>query len=474
MDATWTTDGLYTDRYELAMAAAHWREGRADEPAVFDYFFRNTPFKGGYAVFAGLGTLLDCLGRFRFGPETVDFLEREGMPAGFLEYLRNFSFKGSIWAAAEGEVVFPHEPVVRVEGGLVETQIIETLLLNVLNFQTLVATKAARCRHAAGNRSLSEFGLRRAQGLGGIWASRAAFIGGCDSTSNLAAARAYGIPAAGTIAHSYIQSHESEIDAFRSYAATHGSATVLLLDTYDTLRSGLPNAITVSRELASRGESLAGVRLDSGDFAYLSRHVRTGLDAAGLADVRIVASNQLDEFLIRSLLLQGAAIDVFGVGTSLVTGAPDAALDGVYKLAVIRGRPCLKLSDNVTKASLPGRKQVTRFRNGDGMFMADAIHLEGEDDIPLMIHPFDSRRRLQLGSHTGQPLLAPVMAEGRLVRRLQSLADSAAHARAQLRQLADEYHRFENPHVYKVGLSRPLCDLRDDLLESRLREIPSS
>ncbi|MFO7725637.1 MAG: nicotinate phosphoribosyltransferase, partial [Oceanipulchritudo sp.] len=315
-------NGLYTDRYELAMAQAYWKAGRAREPAVFDYFFRNCPFGGGYTVFAGLETLLDALEQFYFEADHLEFLEEDGFDRAFLDWLEAFSFKGRIHAPREGELVFPLEPVLRVEGGLLETQIAETLVLNILNFQSLIATKASRCRKSAGDRGLSEFGLRRAQGLGGMWAARAACIGGFNTTSNSLAGHLYGLEITGTMAHAFVQSYDEELAAFRAFADTHGSETVLLLDTYNTLQSGLPNAIQVARELLDRGESLTGVRLDSGDLAYLSKRVRAGLDEAGLEEVAIVASNQLDEYVIRSLLEQEAPIDLFGVGTALAVGQP--------------------------------------------------------------------------------------------------------------------------------------------------------
>ncbi|MCX8089383.1 MAG: nicotinate phosphoribosyltransferase [Verrucomicrobiae bacterium] len=456
--------GLYTDRYELSMAWAFWREGRAEVPAVFDYFFRTLPFGGGYAVFAGAATLVEALAQFRFGEAELEFLRREGFEPAFLEALRGFEFRGSIWMPPEGEVVFPFEPVARVEGGLLETQLIETVLLNVLNFQTLIATKAARCVAAARGRLVSEFGLRRAQGLAGRWASRAACIGGCASTSNLDAARCYGLRSAGTMAHSFVQSYGDELAAFRAFAAVHGSNTVLLLDTYDTLRSGLPNALTVARELAARGQRLAGVRIDSGDLAYQARAVRQALDAAGFADVKIVASNQLDEFLIRSLLEQGAPIDVFGVGTALAAGLPDAALDGVYKLAACAGRPCLKRADGLAKQTLPGRKTVSRYRDAEGRFCADAIHLADEPPPERMIHPHDPSRRLALSAWRPEALLRPVIQNGRLVAELSDVAGAAAYARARLAALPPEHHRFENPHIYKVGISPSLAALREELM----------
>lgn len=455
------------------MALAYWRDGRAEEPAVFDYFFRRLPFGGGRAVFAGLGTLLEALADFRFGEDECAFLRDDGFPADFLVYLRSFSFRGAIWAPPEGEPVFPLEPLVRVEGGLLETQIIETLLLNILNFQTLVATKAARCRQAAAGRPVSEFGLRRAQGLGGRWASRAACIGGAATTSNLDAARASGLATAGTMAHAFVQSYDSELTAFRRYADIHGGATVLLLDTYDTLHSGLPHALTVARELQARGAALAGVRLDSGDLAYLSIRVREELDRAGLPDVRIVASNQLDEYVIRSLIQQGAPIDVFGVGTALATGMPDAALDGIYKLAAAGGVPRVKCSDTVTKATLPDRKAVTRFRDRDGCFRADAIHLASEAPPASMLHPYEPGRRLDLSSWHGEPLHRLVLRDGRMAEPLPDVGAAAVHARQREQALPPEHLRFENPHAYKVGLSPALAAARDRLLaEKQTRNLP--
>ncbi len=462
-DGALLINGLYADRYELSMAWAFWQDGRADEPAVFDYFFRELPFNGGYALFAGAASLVDALAEFRFGPEQLAFLRADGFPGEFLDYLERFSFGGSIWMPPEGEPVFPLEPVARVEGGLLEAQLIETLLLNILNFQTLIATKAARCRLAARGRAVSEFGLRRAQGMGGRWASRAACIGGCSSTSNLDAALTYGLATAGTMAHSFVQSYDRELTAFRKYSEIHGSSTVLLLDTYDTLQSGLPNAITVAKELVARGETLAGVRLDSGDLAYLAKETRLALDQAGLARVGIVASNRLDEYLIRSLLEQGAPIDVFGVGTALAAGLPDAALDGIYKLALCGGQPRMKRAESPSKSTLPGHKSVARFQDGQGFIRADAIYLVNESAPTFMIDPRDPLRRLDLSDWTAQSLLRLTIADGQPVEPLPNVALAAAHALAREEMMPPEHRRFENPHVYKVGISPQLAELRDEL-----------
>ena len=365
--------GLYTDYYELTMAYGYFRKGRAQETAVFDYFFRTNPFKNGFTVFAGLRDFLEMLGHFRYGEAELEYLRKLNYPTDFLDYLASFSFRGNIYSVEEGEVVFPGEPLMRVEGTLIEAQLIESMLLNVLNFESLVATKAFRVRQAAGPRIFSEFGLRRAQGLGALMASRAAVIGGADSTSNTMAAMKYGIPESGTQAHSWIQSFDSELEAFQAYAEVHGSKTILLVDTYDTLRSGIPHAIATAKTMEARGERLSGIRLDSGDLAYLSKKARKMLDHAGLSYVKIVASNQLNEDVIRSLLHeQDAPIDAFGVGTELVSAKPDAALDGVYKLSAVNGSPRMKISENVEKVTLPGVKSLIRFYDPRDSFIATA------------------------------------------------------------------------------------------------------
>jgi len=352
-----------------------------------------------------------------------------------------------------------------VEGKLIEAQIIETLLLNILNFQTLIATKASRIRFVAGDGTLIDFGLRRAQGLGGYHAGRAAVIGGFDATSNARAARDYHLRPSGTMAHSYIQCHEDELAAFRSFAATRPDDCVLLVDTYNTLESGMPNAITVAREMEKNGHRLKGIRLDSGDLAYLAKRSRAMLDEAGLQYVRIAASNQLDEYVIRSLKAQEAPIDVFGVGTSLVTGRPDAALDGVYKLAQADGRPVIKLSENVSKITLPEKKQVWRAIDDRGMFLgADAVGLDDETDIPVMHHPFVPHQSFAIDRYETEPLLRMVMNGGRIVYDPPSITETARYCRERLEMLPAEYKRFDNPHIYKVGISSRLKELRDRLI----------
>jgi len=345
----------YTDLYQITMSQVYFHKGLQDETAIFDYFFRKLPFEGGYAVFAGLEDLIKTIETFHFDEEDLKFLQARGMEQAFLDYLKEFRFRGNIYASREGDLIFPNRPVLSVEAPILETQLLETLILNILNYQSLVATKASRMRLAAGDRKLVDFGLRRAPGTGGYSAARAAFIGGFDATSNVRAGRDYGIPVSGTMAHSFVQRYDNEISAFRDFANVRPHDCVLLVDTYNTLKSGVPNAAKVGKEMEKNGNRLKGIRLDSGDLAWLAKESRKMLDAAGLHYVKIAASNQLDENVIKSLLAQKAPIDLFGVGTSLVTGHPDAALDGVYKLARANNEPRLKLSENMEKM---GEKQL--------------------------------------------------------------------------------------------------------------------
>ncbi|MGQ9801399.1 MAG: nicotinate phosphoribosyltransferase [Candidatus Saccharicenans sp.] len=456
---------LYTDLYQLAMGQAYFMDGTAEKQAVFDYFFRTIPFGGGYVIFAGLEPLLQSLENLGFEAEDLDYLRELGFHSDYLAYLRDFRFTGKVYSMKEGEVVFPLEPVIRVEGRLFEAQLVETMLLNLVNYQSLIATKASRMRLAAGVRVLSDFGLRRAPAQGGLLASRAAVIGGFDSTSNVEAARLFGLEPAGTMAHSFIESHSEEFQAFMKFVEANPERAVLLVDTYDTLRSGVPNAVKAGRELTRKGYQLKGIRLDSGDLAYLSKKARAMLDAAGLNEVKILASNLLDEHVIHSLIEQEAPIDIFGVGTKLVTGVPDAALDGVYKLAVFDGQPRMKLSDNVTKTTLPGKKQVSRFTDEQGFFMADAIHLEEEGLPERMFHPFEPGKSLDLRAYRDEPLLDKVMEKGRRIRPQPEVKEIASYARKRLAQLPPEHKRFEYPHVYKVGLSQKLLVLRNELME---------
>lgn len=456
--------GTYTDLYQITMGQAYFLGGERDLQATFDYFFRKTPNAGGYTVFAGLADALAMLQDLHFSAQDIEYLTSLGFDARYLKHLGQLRFRGTVHGVLEGDVIFPSEPVLRVSGNIIEVQLVETLLLNVLNFQSLVATKAARIRSVAGNAILSEFGLRRAQGLGGLWAARAAVVGGFDSTSNVAAARLYGLRAEGTMAHSFIQLHEDELTAFRKYVQAHPDRATLLVDTYNTLDSGVPNAITVGHEMAARGQRLRAIRLDSGDLAFLSRKARTLLDDAGLHEVKIAASNQLDETIIRSLLQQGAPIDIFGVGTSLVTGQPDAALDGVYKLAAAGDAPRIKISENITKITLPGVKQVWRMFDADGKFQgADVVGMASEAQPARMVDPFDAEKTLDLSSLRGEAQLQLLMDKGEPVQPLAGVGEAARYCKERLALLPDEYKRLEYPHKYKVGISDTLHDLRNTL-----------
>jgi nicotinate phosphoribosyltransferase len=460
--------GLYTDYYELTMAQGYFLTGMHEKRACFDYFFRKLPFKGGYVVFAGLQDLLDVLRSLQFQPEDIAYLRSCGFDKRFLDYLSRFRFKGTLHSVAEGEIIFPNEPVLRAEGTILETQIIETLTLNFLNFQSLIATKASRLKFAAGDRMVIDFGLRRAQGLGGIHASRAAVIGGIEATSNVFSAYAYDLKPSGTMAHSWVESFDSELEAFRQFARIFPENSIFLVDTYDTLQSGIPHAITVAYEMKQKGHSLKGVRLDSGDFAYLSKHARAMLDQAGLPEVKIVASNQLDEHIIKSLEEQGARIDIFGVGTNLVIGREDAALDGVYKLSEYNGQPKIKISENIEKILIPRVKKISRYYDREGKFYADAVTAVNEGPVDVMIHPHQSVKRLSLKGLHHENLLHEVMREGEVTMKYQSPYEIAAYAKQRLNLLPDEHKRFEYPHIYKVGVSASLLQVRDQLISEKL------
>lgn len=459
--------GLYTDYYELTMAQSFFKTGKHEETACFDYFFRQNPFDGGFVVFAGIGNLLEVIADFKYGEEEIEFLSSTGLDQEFLNYLQDFRFSGEVMSVREGEICFPYEPLVRIQGNIVELQLLETAILNFLNFQSLVATKASRIRLAAGDRTLIDFGLRRSQGLGGIHASRAAIIGGFNATSNVFAAKAFNIPTTGTQAHSWIQSFDTEIEAFRKFSEIYPEKCVLLVDTYSTLKSGLPNAITVAKEMESRGQRMLGIRLDSGDLAYLSKKARKMLDDAGLQYVKIVASNELDEHLITSLLAQGAPLDIFGVGTKLVTADPAGALDGVYKLCLSNGKSRLKISDNSGKISLPGLKKVIRYVDSNNLFVGDAISLEGEGSFQKIYHPIFPDMNSQIGNLEGADLMMRVVSNGEILIDLPNPQDSGAYAIERLKSLPDEHKRFENPHTYKVGISEGLLELRSNLVSEK-------
>lgn len=460
--------GTYTDLYQLTMAQAYFMKGRQQGHfAVFDYFFRKLPFNGGYAVFAGLETLLEALQNLQFNRQDLEYLKVQGFDATFINYLENFRFRGNVYSSLEGDLIFPIRPVLSIEANIIEAQIVETMLLNILNFQTLIATKARRIRAVSGDRMLIDFGLRRAQGPGGYYASRAAVVGGFDGTSNVLAGRDFGIPVSGTMAHSFVESYDDELSSFRDFANTFPENSVMLVDTYNSLESGVPNAIIVGKEMEKAGHRLKGIRLDSGDLAYLAKQSRKMLDDAGLNYVKIVVSDVLDEYVIKSLLEQGAPIDVFGVGTKLVIGQPDAALDGVYKLAHFDGKPRLKLSESLQKITIPYKKQVYRLLDEAAYFSgADVIVTadEKEEDIEMMYHPFDPIKYMNINKYGKEPLLFPVMQNGKRIGEPRSLKSIAEYGQDRYTKLPDEYKRFENPHIYKIGLSKNLKEKRDQLI----------
>lgn len=469
---------LLTDLYQLTMAWALLRSGRAGDEAVYHLFFRKNPFGGGFAVACGLEPVADALEALAFDASDLRYLASLAtsrgaplFPPAFLDRLAGFRFRGDVDAVPEGTVVFPFEPLLRIRGPMLDAQIVETLLLNIVNFQTLIATKAARLRLAAGKDTIVEFGLRRAQGPdGGLSASRAAFVGGADATSNVLAGKTFGIPVRGTHAHSWVMAFESEIEAFRAYADALPDDAVFLVDTYDTLE-GVRRAIEVGHELRRTGHELGGVRLDSGDLAWLSQEARKLLDDAGFAGAAVVASNDLDERLVKSLKAQGAAIGVWGVGTNLATGGDQSALGGVYKLSMVRRpggawRPCVKVSEQAAKTSNPGILQVRRYLGRDGRLLADVIYDEdaGLPIPPAMIDPLDATRRRELPGIGDGDLLVPLLRGGRRVAPAEPLAAARERAAAALAELPPGVARFENPHAHPVGLEAGLHRRRTDLV----------
>ncbi|UFS72841.1 nicotinate phosphoribosyltransferase [Geomonas sp. RF6] len=463
---------LLTDLYELTMVAGYLEEGMEEVPAVFDLFFRHNPFNGGYAVFAGLDTALSYLENLAFDDDELRYLERLDLfkPA-FISYLKGFRFRGTVIAPPEGSAVFAGEPLLTVEGGLAEAQFVETALLNILNFQTLVATKAARINRAAQGAAVLEFGLRRAHGPdGALSVARGAYVGGVRSTSNVLAAKEFGIPVRGTHAHSWIMAFPDELSAFRSYARHFPDNCTLLVDTYDTLKSGIPNAVKVAAELRAQGHELAGVRIDSGDLAFLSREARAVLDRAGFPQVKIVASNELDEFVIESVRKDGGRVDIYGVGTRLATccGEGGGALGGVYKLVRLDGRPRLKVTSDVAKATLPDKKRLLRAIAPDGTFIQDVIVLDGERLSPGTI-VFDPTNPLRYKAIPLDARLvdlrAPVMERGKRCAPPASLESAAETWAVQEKFLPAGTDRLINPHVYKVSISPGLSALRLRLIE---------
>ncbi|MBN2578779.1 MAG: nicotinate phosphoribosyltransferase [Pirellulales bacterium] len=488
-----TSLGLLTDLYELTMAYGYWKQGLARREAVFHLFFRSPPFGGGYAIAAGLAPAIEFLENLSFDRSDRDYLAslagNDGRPlfeAEFLDLLGELRLQCDVDAVPEGTVVFPQEPLVRVQGPLLESQLLETALLNIFNFQTLIATKAARVVAAARGDDVLEFGLRRAQGIdGALAASRAAYLGGCVATSNVLAGKLFDIPVRGTHAHSWILCFDDELTAFRQYARAMPNNCVFLVDTYDTL-SGVQHAIDAAKELRAQGHEIAGIRLDSGDLAYLSIEARRMLDKAGFPDAVIIASNDLDEHVIDSLKDQGARIGVWGVGTRLVTAEDQPALGGVYKLSAIRqpGQPWqykVKVSEQAIKTSTPGILQVRRFfqeTQGTKVFLSEAKNREAIGDMIydveqppggdcILVDPLDATRHKTMPAATpAKNLLVPVFRGGRRVYTPPSLEESRRHAQAQLAQFHPGVKRFVHPHQYPVGLEKGLHERKMEMISA--------
>lgn len=485
-DATKPTDvALNTDLYELTMAQGFWESGLADAEGCFNVFFRDAPFGGGYAVACGMGQIADLVENFVFEDDAIEYLSGVQAPGGgpmfkegFLRYLRDFRMRVSVWAVPEGELVFPREPMVRVEGPLIDCQLLETALLNLVNFQTLVATKTARVVHAAEGHPVSDFGLRRAQGPdGGLAVARASYIGGASSTSNVLAGKIYGIPVFGTHAHSWVMAFPTELDAFRAFAKTSPKNCVLLLDTYD-VHQGIRNAITVAKEMEQAGERLAAIRIDSGDLAKLSKETRAAFDEAGLDYVKISVSNDLDEYTIQSLFAQGAPIDSFGVGTKLATCDPQPSLGGVYKLSATRATPddawdpVIKLSEMAYKRTIPGVQHIRRYYDEAGCPMGDMIvddSVKGDDDATI-VDVLDELTTYDVSGGTPRELMEQLVEEGVRTKDPDTIEQAKARCREALMHLDPSVRRFLNPQIYPVGLERGLARLRSDLARAEQRD----
>ena len=479
----YSSNALFTDFYELTMAQGYWKEGM-NQKVIFDMFFRRNPFNGGFSVLAGNETLLDAINEFRFSEDNIKYLaEQKIFEQGFLDFLKDFKFSGDIYMMDEGTVIFPQEPLLRIHANLIEAQIVEGLILNIVNFQSLIATKTARVWLASKKAPIMEFGLRRAQGPdGAMSATRAAYIGGASGTSNTLAGKLYGIPVMGTMAHSWIMSFPSELEAFRAYAKIYPQNSVFLIDTYDTLKSGIKNAIIVGKELVEKGYNF-GVRLDSGDISYLTREVRKELDNAGLPQAKISVSNELTEEIITTLVANNAPINSWGVGTHMVTGGTEASFTGVYKLAARHDKstntmkPAMKFSDNPAKTTNPGVKNVYRLYDENGMACADILALEDEtletNKEYRYYHPMVDYRQFSFTASKIEPLLKKRVENGnRLQPRLpeaEQLKLSRQTMQNQLATFDESYKRILNPHIYKVSITEELKDLKLKFIEENIK-----
>ena len=466
-------DALHTDLYQINMGYAYFKDGIHERKSYFDVYFRKIPFGGGYAVFAGLEKVVEYLNSFEFTDSDIEYLAGLGYEDSYLQYLKQMKFTGSIRSVREGEIVFGNEPLIRVEAPLIQAQIIETAILNIVNYQILIATKAARIKHLCPNEPCMEFGTRRAHEFdAAVWGARAAIIGGFDSTSNVKAAKLFGIPCSGTHAHSFVQAYEDEKVAFKKYAAAHKDC-YFLVDTYDTLRSGIPTAIEVADELKDEINFL-GIRLDSGDIAYLSKEARKMLDAAGYPNAKVVASNDLDEATITHLKQEGARIDAWGIGTKLITAYDNPALGAVYKLACLEDEngnmvDRLKVSENPGKLTIPGIKRVYRIINKEnGMAAGDYIALESEDvskekSIKLF-HPTHTYLEKEVENFEARDLHVDVFKDGRQVYAIPSVQESVQYFKENKKTLWNEYLRLLNPEFYPVDLSTKCWENRNNIL----------
>jgi nicotinate phosphoribosyltransferase len=474
---------LLTDLYELTMMQGYFKEKDANETVIFDAFYRNNPNGNGYSICAGLEQFIDYINNLHFDEKDIEYLRSVGLfEEDFLEYLNHFKFSGDIYAIPEGTVIFPREPLVKVIAPIMEAQLIETALLNIINHQSLIATKAARVVYSAQGDGVMEFGLRRAQGPdAGVYGARAAMIGGCVATSNVLAGQMFDIPVRGTHAHSWIMSFPDELSAFRAYAKMYPTSCILLVDTYDTLKSGVPNAIRVFKEMREAGIKLTsyGIRLDSGDLAYLSKKAKKMLDKEGFTDATISASNDLDELLINSLKIQGATINSWGVGTNLITSKDCPAFGGVYKLAAIMDKksgkfiPKIKLSENAEKITNPGNKCIKRIYSREtGKIIADLICLEGEivdeRNSLLLFDPIETWKKTHLAPNTYsvRDLMVPIFKNGKCVYESPSVMDIREYCQKELNTLWEESRRLVNPHQVYVDLSNQLWHTKNQLLDS--------
>ncbi len=464
------------DFYELTMGNGYFQTGMGERVCYFDVFFRSVPDGGGFAIAAGLEQVIRYIQDLRFDEEDIEYLRGKGCFAPeFLDYLRGFRFTGDIWAVPEGTPIFPREPILTVRAPAIQAQFVETYLLLALNHQSLIATKSNRIVRAAQGRPVSEFGSRRAQGAdGAVLGARASYIAGAGGTACAMADELYGTPATGTMAHSWVQMFPDEYTAFKTYCQVYPRAAILLVDTYSVLHSGIPNAIRVFQEL---GITSGGVRIDSGDLTYLSKQARNMLDSAGLPDIKIIASNSLDEYIIRDLITQGARIDAFGVGERLITSKSEPVFGGVYKLAAIEDErggltPKIKISENAGKVTLPHFKKVYRlFENATGKAMADYICVHDEQpDFTQPLELFDPEatwKRKTVSDFTARPLLVPIFRGGELVYQVPTIQESRNHCQREVDSLWDEVKRFEYPHNYYVDLSQKLWDVRAQLLAEK-------